>query len=469
VTDTTSADLNLPRDGPVRGATKNGPKPPTGGRMAKYSADQLRQMAKSGQAMTNAAGDPSFPIADKEDLQNAIKAVGRAGKDHDVVRRHIIRRAKAMGMSDAVPSNWSATGALAQEGERTPDVFQSVLILEGEVPRVQILQEASAGNGNVMRLKVPFYVGESIARAPGIPKKVYFPKTLLPSIVQEGQQQIAEGKQPLTVYARHAHATDGTHLPVGAVVALEQEGRVGYATLEISPTSDGKDVQVLAQNKHLNAVSLRSGQGQFELEDRKVNGEAMYVPSRLALSGIDFAPDSPAQPTYGVEILQEEALVEARSEKPPTRRKQLESLTLETLKSEYSDLVSEIEAPLLAELKKVTKERDALRQEKNATAKDAKLREIAAQFPEPDKALPVLLEMCKDCETDDQVAAKAFPVLLEALKASREAPTKTPREQLLEMFPNSGAGQTIVQEQTTGGDGSVSLSDLPPGVEFAEV
>ena len=75
---------------------------------AKYNADDRKKMAKDGSAMP----DGSFPIADVEDLKSAIRAVGRAGADHDAVRRHIVRRAKALGKSALIPSNWGDDGSL---------------------------------------------------------------------------------------------------------------------------------------------------------------------------------------------------------------------------------------------------------------------------------------------------------------------------------------------------------------------
>lgn len=511
--------------------------------MAKYTADQLRSMLARGQAIRNQSGEPSYPIGDEEDLSNAIRAVGRGGADHDAVRRHIIKRARAMGKSAAIPKAWKADGSLQSEagspsqsgaagvryegdyrvepdGRRIYDpdhdgdddsspegdtdhdyvlpsgqltakgqrakakggmasetsAISTLLLLEGTVPQPVILQEATADNGGVMRIKTPFYVGESIARAPGFQRPIYFPRALLPGIVQEGRRQIGEGKQPLTVYARHAHATDGDHLPVGAVVDLEQEGRIGYAVLEISPTSTGRDIQVLAQNRHLNAVSLRSGLGRFELEDKKVNGEPMLTPLRLAIDGVDFAPDSPAQPTYGLQILQEDARVEATATHPTPKRRTSppmnpDELTLDVLRAEYPELLAEIEAPLRRENQQLASRLTVLEQERNARLRDEKLREIAGNFPDPEKALPVLQELCAGCETDAQVAEKAFPVLLEALKQAKatEAPPieKPARQVLLEMFRPGGAGQVpIVQE----GEGA---KDHDPaefaGVDLAEV
>jgi hypothetical protein len=76
-----------------------------------YSASQRRRMAANGQAMR----DGSFPIADQTDLENAIQSVGRAA-NYESARRHIIRRARALGLTDILPEEWKkmekAMGAL---------------------------------------------------------------------------------------------------------------------------------------------------------------------------------------------------------------------------------------------------------------------------------------------------------------------------------------------------------------------
>ena len=76
--------------------------------MAKYDAATLRKMAASGQAMP----DGSYPIGDKEDLANAIRAVGRGAGSHDAIRRHIMKRAKALGAMDQIPDTWMADGSM---------------------------------------------------------------------------------------------------------------------------------------------------------------------------------------------------------------------------------------------------------------------------------------------------------------------------------------------------------------------
>jgi hypothetical protein len=66
-----------------------------------YSTESRRQMAASGQAMP----DGSFPIANRTDLGNAIQSVGRAS-NYDAARRHIIRRARALGAMEMLPEDW---------------------------------------------------------------------------------------------------------------------------------------------------------------------------------------------------------------------------------------------------------------------------------------------------------------------------------------------------------------------------
>lgn len=53
--------------------------------------------------------DGSFPIDNGDDLDNAIQAVGRA-KDVEAARRHIIGRAKELGMDNRIPEHWKTDG-----------------------------------------------------------------------------------------------------------------------------------------------------------------------------------------------------------------------------------------------------------------------------------------------------------------------------------------------------------------------
>lgn len=70
------------------------------GYVSKQSRDEA---AEKGQALP----DGSYPIRNEADLKNAISAYGRAKESDRVkVRRHIIKRARALGKYDLVPEDW---------------------------------------------------------------------------------------------------------------------------------------------------------------------------------------------------------------------------------------------------------------------------------------------------------------------------------------------------------------------------
>jgi hypothetical protein len=69
-----------------------------------YNTADRHRMSQSGVAMP----DGSFPIANRDDLANAIQSVGRAS-NYDAARRHIISRARALGAVSMLPKEWNVT------------------------------------------------------------------------------------------------------------------------------------------------------------------------------------------------------------------------------------------------------------------------------------------------------------------------------------------------------------------------
>jgi hypothetical protein len=70
----------------------------------KFSAKQRKKDAKN----SDAEADGSYPIENKQDLRNAIRAYGRS-KNKAATKRHIIARARALGASDLIPDDWKDT------------------------------------------------------------------------------------------------------------------------------------------------------------------------------------------------------------------------------------------------------------------------------------------------------------------------------------------------------------------------
>src|SRR6266581_269075 len=284
-----------------------------------FSARQRRRYASQGAALP----DGSFPIPDKDALRRAIRSVGRGGS-YTRAKRHIIKRAKGMGLISMLPNGWvtseesiaeSLSVELATHGEKfvTSEALQSILILDGaeNAPLPLILEDKTSEVGGFVRIKVPFFVGDSLSKAPGFNQKILFPTSILPSIVAEAKSQIREGRQPLTVYPRHKTALDGSDLPIGGIVDLIQEGRIGYVIADV--VNEGKGRQAIALMKHkdaedrpqplLNAISLRSGPGRFEMESIEMEDAPVLRVAKLQLDGVDFAPDSPAMKTMALSSL----------------------------------------------------------------------------------------------------------------------------------------------------------------------
>lgn len=65
------------------------------------SEDARQAAADRGEAMP----DGSYPIRDRRELAKAIMALGRA-TDPQAVKRHIIKRARALDAVDLLPDSW---------------------------------------------------------------------------------------------------------------------------------------------------------------------------------------------------------------------------------------------------------------------------------------------------------------------------------------------------------------------------
>lgn len=91
---------------------------------AKYSADDMKSMVSKGQAMKNASGEPSYPIADISDLKKAIRAVGRGKAGHDAIRKHIIARAKALKATSLIPDNWNSDGSMKESAVKLGEITE---------------------------------------------------------------------------------------------------------------------------------------------------------------------------------------------------------------------------------------------------------------------------------------------------------------------------------------------------------
>ncbi len=68
-----------------------------------FSDVQRKELSKSGKALP----DGSFPIVTKQDLENAIQAIGRAN-NRSRAMAHIMKRARSIGAFDLIPDTWKS-------------------------------------------------------------------------------------------------------------------------------------------------------------------------------------------------------------------------------------------------------------------------------------------------------------------------------------------------------------------------
>ena len=85
--------------------------------MTQPDAQQMRDLVKQGKAMPAPGDRPGrYNIENRQDLQNAILAVGRVRPNTDEaraqVRRFIMKRAAQMNLPSLIPANWNADGSL---------------------------------------------------------------------------------------------------------------------------------------------------------------------------------------------------------------------------------------------------------------------------------------------------------------------------------------------------------------------
>lgn len=79
---------------------------------AKFSDEDRIKLAEKGYALP----DGSYPIRNENDLRNAIHAYGRSKpQDRVKVRKHITKRARALGKLSLVPAEWGTAGSTEVE------------------------------------------------------------------------------------------------------------------------------------------------------------------------------------------------------------------------------------------------------------------------------------------------------------------------------------------------------------------
>ena len=88
-----------------------------------FNTKERERLAETGAAMK----DGSYPIRNEQDLKNAIQSFGRA-KDPEAVKAHIKSRARALGLTNLLPEEWTGTKKSLWDGSFDPNIIQKGLL-----------------------------------------------------------------------------------------------------------------------------------------------------------------------------------------------------------------------------------------------------------------------------------------------------------------------------------------------------
>ena len=108
-----------------------------------FSTEERERMSESGTAMP----DGSYPIANRSDLKNAIQAFGRA-KNPEQTKKHIMRRARALGLEDMIPENWKSKTKAAETDSTSEEAQVSKVEQIMQLVRELIAEEAMETHGD---------------------------------------------------------------------------------------------------------------------------------------------------------------------------------------------------------------------------------------------------------------------------------------------------------------------------------
>jgi hypothetical protein len=112
-----------------------------------FTADQRKEYADKGIAMA----DGSYPIPDKDALGRAISSIGRGDASYSLIKRHIIKRARALGAVSMLPEDWNIKES-QQPYEPSSDELLALADVFQEAGIDVELTEAPGATGNISHI-----------------------------------------------------------------------------------------------------------------------------------------------------------------------------------------------------------------------------------------------------------------------------------------------------------------------------
>lgn len=153
--------------------------------LAKFSDEERIELAKRGLALP----DGSYPIRNEDDLRNAIRAYGRSKPQQRVkLRKHITKRARALGKVYLIPVEWSTAASTEVEAMVASMRSRIAEFAEGkEISDVELKKLADAKAEADKQTEEEIQIAEDIKSGKTTAKEVYD---------EEGRSKYTPATQP---------------------------------------------------------------------------------------------------------------------------------------------------------------------------------------------------------------------------------------------------------------------------------
>ena len=116
--------------------------------LANISEEERMKLAKKGHALS----DGAYPIRNVEDLKNAIQAYGRSkASERNMVRKHIIKRARSLGKMELIPDHWTRAGS--SEASNSLDSMRAAITAAAEKALVAAPKEEEISEEDLKELR----------------------------------------------------------------------------------------------------------------------------------------------------------------------------------------------------------------------------------------------------------------------------------------------------------------------------
>jgi hypothetical protein len=347
-----------------------------------FTSEQRKAAAKSGAAMS----DGSFPIENKSDLENAIRAVGRAS-DPAAAKAHIRKRAKAMGAMEMLPDSWQS-GSAQESIER----FRFITCEHVSEAVQSSGYDASKGLLTVTVIKPGFSKNTLKGR------QRYYPAPML-----KRDHKVFEG---VKMFADHQTEGEARERPVGSVhnwVASMGSTWIDESSGDVKGTAKVIDPGFKAKLDNLSQAGLLKEMGisiraAAEVSTATIEGkEAMCIESLISSRSVDFVTAASAggrvemmestNDEYDLDVVDEARLRTRRPDlvelvESSIKEKFMNENQVQELKESVTTLTTQLAAATEAHKVAETKLQESTQAMENVTKKATAATELAKLLSE---------------------------------------------------------------------------------------